>query len=277
MGRPEKDRPLPPLLARVGGNIEVLGFNARQRKAFLNAVMRYGMPPQDAFNTQWLVRDLRGKSERNFKAYVSLFVRHLCEPGADNAESFADGVPREGLNRQHILTRIGVMSLIRKKVHEFEHINGFYSIPECAAQAAELMAAKDKAVEEKEKAAAAEKSADSSSVATPAVSTPSTACPSPTTAPSADDVKKKEDDDKEESDDVKDKEKEKEDDKTDVKGVESQKENDTAVKAEEDIKKEGDGTDVKESKEASSETKESEKSEKRKKLSKLNPKWRKWK
>ncbi len=46
MGRPDKDRPLPPLLARVGGNIEVLGFNARQRKSFLNAVMRYGMPPQ---------------------------------------------------------------------------------------------------------------------------------------------------------------------------------------------------------------------------------------
>merc|ERR1712012_1516392 len=43
----EKDRPLPPLLARVGGNIEVLGFNARQRKSFLNAIMRYGMPPQD--------------------------------------------------------------------------------------------------------------------------------------------------------------------------------------------------------------------------------------
>lgn len=92
--------------------------------------MRYGMPPQDAFNSQWLVRDLRGKSERNFKAYVSLFMRHLCEPGADNAETFADGVPREGLSRQHVLTRIGVMSLIRKKVQEFEHINGFYSMPE---------------------------------------------------------------------------------------------------------------------------------------------------
>lgn len=112
----ERDRPLPPLLARVGGNIEVLGFNARQRKAFLNAIMRYGMPPQDAFNSQWLVRDLRGKSEKIFKAYVSLFMRHLCEPGADNAETFADGVPREGLSRQHVLTRIGVMSLIRKKV-----------------------------------------------------------------------------------------------------------------------------------------------------------------
>lgn len=108
----------------------MLGFNTRQRKSFLNAIMRYGMPPQDAFNSQWLVRDLRGKSERNFKAYVSLFMRHLCEPGADNAETFADGVPREGLSRQHVLTRIGVMSLIRKKVQEFEHINGFYSMPE---------------------------------------------------------------------------------------------------------------------------------------------------
>ncbi|KAG2470267.1 CHD4 protein, partial [Polypterus senegalus] len=118
--RNDKDKPLPPLLARVGGNIEVLGFNARQRKAFLNAIMRYGMPPQDAFTTQWLVRDLRGKSEKEFK--------HLCEPGADGAETFADGVPREGLSRQHVLTRIGVMSLIRKK--EFEHVNGQWSMPE---------------------------------------------------------------------------------------------------------------------------------------------------
>merc|ERR1739848_422579 len=129
MGRPEKDRPLPPLLARVGGNIEVLGFNARQRKSFHNAIMRYGMPPQDAFNSQWLVRDLRGKSEKCFRAYVSLFMRHLCEPGNENVETFADGVPREGLSRQHVLTRIGVMSLIRKKVQEFEAINGRSSMP----------------------------------------------------------------------------------------------------------------------------------------------------
>lgn len=126
----ERERPLPPLLARVAGNIEVLGFNARQRKAFLNAIMRHGMPPQDCFNSQWLTRDLRGKTERQFKAYAALFMRHLCEPGADTSESFADGVPREGLSRQHVLTRIGVMSLIRKKVQEFENINGIYSMPE---------------------------------------------------------------------------------------------------------------------------------------------------
>ena len=96
-------------------------------------------------------------------------MRHLCEPGADGAETFADGVPREGLSRQHVLTRIGVMSLIRKKVspeplsvvqvlgktgeplerslelelglqhlvllrqvQEFEHVNGRWSMPELA-------------------------------------------------------------------------------------------------------------------------------------------------
>jgi len=62
------------------------------------------------------VRDLRGKPERVFKAYVSLFMRHLCEPIADNVDKFADGVPREGLSRQHVLTRIGIIALIRKKV-----------------------------------------------------------------------------------------------------------------------------------------------------------------
>ncbi|MBN3293395.1 CHD5 protein, partial [Polypterus senegalus] len=134
----DRDKPLPPLLARVGGNIEVLGFNARQRKAFLNAIMRWGMPPQDAFNSHWLVRDLRGKSEKEFRAYVSLFMRHLCEPGADGAETFADGVPREGLSRQHVLTRIGVMSLVRKKVQEFEHINGKYSTPDLIPEGAEV-------------------------------------------------------------------------------------------------------------------------------------------
>lgn len=56
-----------------------------------------------------------------FRAYVSLFMRHLCEPGADGSETFADGVPREGLSRQQVLTRIGVMSLVKKKVLVLPH------------------------------------------------------------------------------------------------------------------------------------------------------------
>ncbi|XP_077404378.1 chromodomain-helicase-DNA-binding protein 4a isoform X2 [Vanacampus margaritifer] len=163
--RNDKDKPLPPLLARVGGNIEVLGFNSRQRKAFLNAVMRYGMPPQDAFTTQWLVRDLRGKSEKEFKAYVSLFMRHLCEPGADGAETFADGVPREGLSRQHVLTRIGVMSLIRKKVQEFEHVNGQWSLPWMAE------------LEENKRAAQPDSPGKTPSTGTPADTQPNTPAP----------------------------------------------------------------------------------------------------
>uniref|UniRef100_M4AA75 Chromodomain helicase DNA binding protein 4 n=1 Tax=Xiphophorus maculatus TaxID=8083 RepID=M4AA75_XIPMA len=172
--RNDRDKPLPPLLARVGGNIEVLGFNARQRKAFLNAVMRYGMPPQDAFTNQWLVRDLRGKSEKEFKAYVSLFMRHLCEPGADGAETFADGVPREGLSRQHVLTRIGVMSLIRKKVQEFEHVNGQWSMPWMAE------------LEENKRAAALAAGEDpkTPSTGTPADTQPNTPVPGKHTLPS---------------------------------------------------------------------------------------------
>uniref|UniRef100_A0A8D0BJY0 Chromodomain helicase DNA binding protein 5 n=1 Tax=Salvator merianae TaxID=96440 RepID=A0A8D0BJY0_SALMN len=104
----DRDKPLPPLLARVGGNIEV---------------SLQGIGPG-----HWVcpvnILDLC------VFAYVSLFMRHLCEPGADGAETFADGVPREGLSRQHVLTRIGVMSLVRKKVQEFEPVNGKYSTPD---------------------------------------------------------------------------------------------------------------------------------------------------
>ncbi|CAF4076736.1 unnamed protein product, partial [Rotaria sordida] len=128
-----RDRPLPPLISKSGSNIEILGFNPRQRKAFLNAIMRFGIPPPDAFKSQWLVRDLRCKSEKEFRAYVSLFMKHLCENVSDNTDTFSDGVPREGLSRHHVLSRIGIMSLIRKKVQEFENINGLWSIPEQAS------------------------------------------------------------------------------------------------------------------------------------------------
>jgi hypothetical protein len=128
-----RDRPLPPLISKSGPNIEILGFNPRQRKAFLNAIMRFGIPPPDAFKSQWLVRDLRCKSEKEFRAYVSLFMKHLCENTTENSEAFSDGVPREGLSRHHVLSRIGIMSLIRKKVQEFENINGFWSMPDQAS------------------------------------------------------------------------------------------------------------------------------------------------
>lgn len=40
-------------MAKVNGVLEVLGFNPRHRRAFLNSVMRYGLPPPDSF--EWYV------------------------------------------------------------------------------------------------------------------------------------------------------------------------------------------------------------------------------
>merc|ERR1719360_442932 len=230
----EKDKPLPPLLARVGGNIEVLGFNARQRKSFYNAIMRYGMPPLDAYNSQWLVRDLRGKTVKCFRAYVSLFMRHLCEPGNESNETFADGVPREGLSRQHVLTRIGIMSLIRKKVQEFETINGKNSMPHVPAVP---------------KPAPGEKKAEGDSEATTAANTPQSgtpassarASPAPKDAPASDKDEKKKEDTKKEGDEKevktepesKESDKKEEDDKKEVK-EEKSKDDKTETKEEDE-------------------------------------------
>ncbi|VDM23843.1 unnamed protein product [Hydatigera taeniaeformis] len=144
--RREREGKMPPLLSRVNGQIEVLGFNIRQRRAFVNSVLRYGLPPPPSSlsmggvsaasataSTAWHSRDLKGKPERVFRAYVALFMRHLCEPESmnqDNNATYSDGTPRDGISHQPILSRIGVMALVRKKVQEFEQINGLYSIPD---------------------------------------------------------------------------------------------------------------------------------------------------
>merc|ERR1712045_268851 len=241
----ERDKPLPPLLARVGGNIEVLGFNARQRKSFFNAIMRYGMPPQDAFNSQWLVRDLRGKSEKCFRAYVSLFMRHLCEPGNENTETFADGVPREGMFRQHVLTRIGIMSLIRKKVQEFERINGKHSMPHLAAKLAALT-----------------KKPEDSEVTT-ATNTPQSGTPASSARASPapkDDEKKKDENKEEESKKAAEPKKESEEEKMEV----DEKESETKKDEKKDDKEKKEETETKDDKsKESSDDKTAENEEKK--------------
>ncbi|XP_029931957.1 chromodomain-helicase-DNA-binding protein 3 isoform X2 [Myripristis murdjan] len=218
--RNEKDKPLPPLLARVGGNLEVLGFNTRQRKAFLNAVMRWGMPSQDAFSCQWLVRDLRGKTEKEFKAYVSLFMRHLCEPVADGSETFADGVPREGLCRQPVLTRIGVMSLVKKKIQEFEHINGRWSLPELKP---EVGVDKSSSRASSPVIKTATPTPDASCNNTPCTSKPATPAPAEKLEKNGKEGEKEEEKEKEEGEAPSEREKEKEKEKDEGKEVESSK------------------------------------------------------
>jgi len=51
------------------------------------------------------------------RAYVSMFMRHMCEPDDETGtKAFSDGVPREGLSRHLVLTRMGIMRLVRNKV-----------------------------------------------------------------------------------------------------------------------------------------------------------------
>merc|ERR1719427_739302 len=55
-----------------------------------------------------------------------MFLRHLCEPTIDGKlETYSDGVPREGINRLQVLSRIGIMSLIKRKIEEYSSINTF--------------------------------------------------------------------------------------------------------------------------------------------------------
>ena len=93
--------------------------------------MRFGLPPQDQNITesQWYVRDLKGKSEKHLRAYTSMFVQHLCDAGDPASKTFEDNVPKEGININQVLARIGMVSLIRKKVHEYEGKHGLESIP----------------------------------------------------------------------------------------------------------------------------------------------------
>ena len=47
-----------------------------------------------------------------------MFMRHLCEPDNPDATTYSDEVPKETVSRQNILTRIGIMRLVRNKVHK---------------------------------------------------------------------------------------------------------------------------------------------------------------
>ncbi|CAI8044826.1 Chromodomain-helicase-DNA-binding protein 5, partial [Geodia barretti] len=118
---------LPPLLSKINGTIHVLGFTPRMRKAFLNSVMRFGIPTSGSFQSNWKPKELKNISENVFNAYTNMFLKHVCEPALPNSDTFSDGVPRESLSRQLVLTRIGTMRLVQNKVAQYSTINGTHS------------------------------------------------------------------------------------------------------------------------------------------------------
>ncbi|KAM7541944.1 hypothetical protein Aperf_G00000013992 [Anoplocephala perfoliata] len=61
-----------------GDNMTVYGFTAHERQAFLDSVMRYGLPPKGAVPPpEWLPFGLRSKRPEELFAYTNLFMNHL--------------------------------------------------------------------------------------------------------------------------------------------------------------------------------------------------------
>ncbi|KAM7542621.1 hypothetical protein Aperf_G00000014009 [Anoplocephala perfoliata] len=59
-------------------NMTVYGFTAHERQAFLDSVMKYGLPPKGAVPPpEWLPFGLRSKRPEELFAYSNLFMKHL--------------------------------------------------------------------------------------------------------------------------------------------------------------------------------------------------------
>ncbi|PIN15480.1 Chromodomain-helicase DNA-binding protein [Handroanthus impetiginosus] len=100
-----------PLMEGEGANLRVLGFNRRQRAAFVNIMRRFG--PGD-YDWADFVPRLKQKTPGEIAKYGKLFLRHVTEDITDSP-TYSDGVPKEGLDVDDLLVRIGTVNLIRDK------------------------------------------------------------------------------------------------------------------------------------------------------------------
>jgi len=59
---------MPPKFAKTAKDFEVFGFHSRQRRAYVNLCMRYGLPPKDGFQERWIVRELSRKVTHHYES-----------------------------------------------------------------------------------------------------------------------------------------------------------------------------------------------------------------
>ncbi|CAA2968529.1 CHD3-type chromatin-remodeling factor PICKLE [Olea europaea subsp. europaea] len=109
--RAETSGPLP-LMEGEGRSFRVLGFNQRQRAAFVQILMRFGLGD---FDWAQFTPRLKQKTYEEITDYGRLFMSHIAEDITDSP-TFSDGVPKEGLSIQDVLVRTAVLLLIRDKV-----------------------------------------------------------------------------------------------------------------------------------------------------------------
>jgi chromodomain-helicase-DNA-binding protein 4 len=92
---------------------EVYGFDARERAAFLKAVMRFGIGDLSWRKHAAALGDK--KSSETMREYGALFLTHLAEP-VSTEDAFSDGCPKDGIKVPDVLQRIAALELFRRKV-----------------------------------------------------------------------------------------------------------------------------------------------------------------
>ncbi|RHN76986.1 putative DNA helicase transcription regulator Homeodomain-LIKE family [Medicago truncatula] len=102
----------PALMEGEGKSLKVIGFTQRQRAAFLQLLMRFGVGD---FDWKDFIPHMKQKTCEEINEYGALFLSHIAED-INDSPAFSDGVPKEGLQIVEVLVRISVLSLIREKV-----------------------------------------------------------------------------------------------------------------------------------------------------------------
>lgn len=104
----------PPLLEGEDKSLKILGFSRKQRAAFVQILMRYGLGD---FSWSEFIPRMKPKSADEIKEYGTLFLTHIAEDISDSP-TFSDGVPKEGLRIQDVLVRLAILHLIQDKVKD---------------------------------------------------------------------------------------------------------------------------------------------------------------
>ncbi|XP_024544547.1 CHD3-type chromatin-remodeling factor PICKLE [Selaginella moellendorffii] len=104
-----------PLMEGDGKSLKVLGFRRKHRVRFVQILMRFGLGD---FTWSSFVPYFKQKQLHEIKEYGTLFLTHIAEDVTDS-DTFADGVPKEGLRIQDVLVRVAVLHLITNKVKQY--------------------------------------------------------------------------------------------------------------------------------------------------------------
>ncbi|KAI5063399.1 hypothetical protein GOP47_0021946 [Adiantum capillus-veneris] len=109
----------PPLIHGEGKSLKILGFNRKQRAAFVQILMRFGLG--DFSWSEFLPR-MKPKTAEEITRYGTLFLTHIAEDISDSP-NFSDGVPKEGLRIQDVLVRLAILHLIQDKVKDVKDVS----------------------------------------------------------------------------------------------------------------------------------------------------------